>query len=671
MKLFKTPFMRLYKEGLSRIKVLAIVCASLTFFAAVVSPITELVAALRENVQVQEVEMLGIEQLTHPLLIVMLFSPFFVFASFSFLRRRNACDFYHALPYRRKTVYIAFALAAFTWVMAIAVICMFARAIAYALNPAVIFGFDKILLGTAVYLIACLFLMGAAAVAVTLTGTALTCLFTYAMLLVSVRVVFFAYSSAFSALVPLVNVNFGVYAFLSPSNFLPLSLLWSLLWGETVSVFTNAPLLLYFFILGVAAFVLAGVFFVRRRSEAAGFGAANEIAQHVFRFMFATPVLLCAVALMYMKFDSIIYLLLATSVAVYFLFELVFCGKSRRLLSALKFAPLMFVFAVLFAGVIQLNVQIALNRELKADDIVSIVFDETVNSRSYEDYATREVLFEDGTIISRVAEAHAATAEIIKGGSYQQKKHQYGYKLVDVAVKTKWRTRHYSLLLSPSDAQQLETMKLNHKSYLDAYVKLPSEEEIAFIYGQTSVVLTQQETLTLWQTFASEFQNLPFEMKEAVKRNNSDAVFTFTVNGTYAGETFVSHYAVVPTMVETISVLQAYLEQQPAKENLLSCLALPEMAEAVYSLKFVFGEGNRNVQDISLYLKNGNAQDALKIQALLLLNNALVFDRPFDELQPYVVIDMDVYGPGEIKSGMLIYNVSPDVIEQISKLLDL
>lgn len=669
MKLFKTPFMRLYKEGLSRIKVLAIVCASLTFFAAIISPITELVAAFRENSQVQEVEMLAIEQLTHPLLILMLFSPFFVFASFSFLRRRNACDFYHALPYRRKTVYAAFALAALTWVFAIAVVCMFMRAIAYALNPTVMFEFGQIALGTTVYLIACLFLMGAAAVAITLTGTTLTCLFTYAILLVSMRVVFYAYSSTFSELAPLVNANFGVHSFLSPANYLPLSLLSSLVFGNSVSVFTNVLLLLYFAVLGGSCFVLAGVFFVRRRSEAAGFGAANEIAQHVFRFMFATPILICAVSLMFMKFDGIVYLLLAASVVAYFLFELIFSGKSCRMLFALKSLPLMFVFALLFAGVIQLNVQIALNRELNADDIVSIVFDETGNSHSYEDYATKEVVFEDEAIISKVVEAYTATAKIIKDGSYQQKR-QYGYKLIDIAVKTKWRTRHYSLLLSQSDAEILETSKLNHKSYLDAYVKLPSQEEIILIYGKTNVLLTQQETLALWQTYATEFENLPFETKVEAKGYDSNAVFAFTVNGTYGGETFSSHYAVIPTMTETVAALQTYLERQPAKENLLSCLAHPGAKETGYALKFVYGEGNCSVQDVSLYLKNDNNPQAIELQALSLLNDALIFDRPFDQTQPYVVINMDVYGSGAYTSGMLIYNVQPDVIERISKLLD-
>ncbi|MBO7151152.1 MAG: hypothetical protein J6V82_05305, partial [Clostridia bacterium] len=162
MKLFKSPFLRLYKEGLSRIKVLGIVCASLTFFASVVSPITELVTALRESADVRTVEMLSTEELMYPLLLLMLFSPFFVFAAFSFLRRRNACDFYHALPYRRKTIYMAFACAAMTWTVLIAVVCAAARAIIYTVNPCLQFSFGQLALGLTVYLIACLFLMGIA-----------------------------------------------------------------------------------------------------------------------------------------------------------------------------------------------------------------------------------------------------------------------------------------------------------------------------------------------------------------------------------------------------------------------------------------------------------------------------------------------------------------------------
>ena len=74
--------MRLYKEGLLRIKVLAIVCGALTLFSAVLSPITELVTVLRESTQNGKIEMIGIGQLTHPLLILMFFAPFFIFFAF-------------------------------------------------------------------------------------------------------------------------------------------------------------------------------------------------------------------------------------------------------------------------------------------------------------------------------------------------------------------------------------------------------------------------------------------------------------------------------------------------------------------------------------------------------------------------------------------------------------
>lgn len=670
MKFFKTPFMRLYKEGLLRIKVLAIVCGALTLFSAVLSPITELVTVLRESTQNGEIEIIGTEQLTHPLLILMFFAPFFIFGSFSFLRHRNACDLYHALPYRRKTVYVAFALAAVTWVLLIAFVSSLSRAIVYALNPTVVFGFGQLMLGVLVYLIACLFLMGVAAIAVTLTGTKHACLFVYVMLLVGVRSVFFAYSRAFSELVPLVNTDFGIYAFLAPINFLPLTLLSTVLIDESVAVFTNASLLIYFAFIGMAAFMLSGVFFVRRKSESAGYGAVNSVAGHVFRFLVATPVLLCAVALIYMQYGGMVFVLSTVSFIVYFLFELIFAGKSRRMLSALKFAPLMFVFALLFAGVIQLNAQIALNKKLNADDILSIAFDQSSGTNSYENYATKDVAFEDEALISKIVAAHANTAKIIKDGEYRQRKFQVGYRSVDVAIRTKFSTRHYTLLMLPEDADELTRIKHTHRSYLDAYVKLPTEKEILNVYGQASSVLSYDESLLLWDAFSAEYAKLPFEQQMNAKGYNASSVFAFTVNGTYQSHTFSSHYSVLPLMTETVEVLQSYLDQQNRKDELLSCLDAPQAYEAGFDFTFVYCVDNQNVQKASIYVKAGSDRDASKKHTLSALYQSLMLLTPFDASKPYVLIDIDAYGYGKSTSGVLIYNINPEKIEQIFKQLD-
>ena len=123
-------------------------------------------------------------------------------------------------------------------------------------------------------------------------------------------------------------------------------------------------------------------------------------------------------------------------------------------------------------------------------------------------------------------------------------------------------------------------------------------------------------------------------------------------------------------MTETVEVLQSYLDQQNRKDELLSCLGEPQVYEAGFDFTFVYGVDNQNVQKVSIYVKAGSDRDASKTQALSALYQALILSSPFDASKPYVLIDIDAYGYGKSTSGVLIYNVNPEKIEQIFKQLD-
>lgn len=674
MKLNKLPFLRLYREGLARTRVLAIVCASLTFFACIMAPISSLVSSLVYGSVFGDdfsVETVGVAQLSMPLLLLLCFVPFFVFSAFSFLRRRNACDLYHALPYRRRTVYIAFVCAAMTWVTVIAVGGMTARAVLFAVNPYIQFGFGQLVLGIVVYLIAALFLMGCAALAVTLTGTRASCLFAFFLLLFSFRVVFATYVSTIEALAPILNTEFGFYGMLRFGNLLPLSLVRSLL-DTSHSVFTNAPLLLYFALIGLASLALAGLFFVRRKSESAACSVASTAALRVFSFLFSTPVLLLGVSQLVRGELLLAFMCMTVAFGIYFLFELLFPGKSRRMLSALMFAPLMLAFALIFAGVVHLNVQFAIKKEVKAEDIEAISFERIDMLPSYEDYQTSSVLFTDEKMISCIADAYAENIAMIKNGTYERNRFQGPYRseTTDVTVHLKNGSTHrFDLLMAVDAYDDLYEMTLANQAYRDAYLRLPEADELyyVFIAGLPDAGAFEQ----IWQTFSDEYQTLSVSEKLEAKDGNTNGLFYVSVGGTYKGNDFTSYYYVTPSMPRTLSALQSMFARAKNVayfESYFDPTVTYGDMDVTYDCT-LFWEG----EAVTFYCYNGqdySSEDSKEEQAVAIAMAAYDKEAAFDVQTPFVIVELEVYNTDEYESGTLMFNLSPADAAQIVSLLN-
>ncbi|MBO5735315.1 MAG: hypothetical protein J6S15_04365, partial [Clostridia bacterium] len=82
---------KLYFEGLKRVRLIGIIFGSILLVLASFIPLSYMLT----DPELEEI--VDYDNFAWPLFPMMFFTPFFFTSAFSFLNKRKACDFYHAI----------------------------------------------------------------------------------------------------------------------------------------------------------------------------------------------------------------------------------------------------------------------------------------------------------------------------------------------------------------------------------------------------------------------------------------------------------------------------------------------------------------------------------------------------------------------------------------------
>lgn len=564
---------RLYIEGLTRVRAPGILAAALTFIFSVNTPLTGLVSYWFSQSAAEAVpELLPTSQVLSPLIILLIMAPFFAMTSFHFLNQRHSSDFYHALPYTRKSIFISFLLGILTWIFATALLCTTVRAVLFALHPDYVVHFGYAYLGMLSYLVGCMVLLGYMLLALSLTGTRLSNVAVFLILVTTIRTVTGNYVSTLQELVPIIDVNGYPYTLFSWKYFLPTSLFGGLhILRSGNDLLLNPYMIVYHALLAVGLFLLSALAFVRRPSPTAGMPATSRFAQHIWRLLVALPLALMSASYFAQAINikggagtatdirSEVALLglimLVASLVVYFMYELISTGKWRRMHIVARNFLFILIPMVLFIGGVKIGEYVLCNDTIEKEDIASVSFGDigvAYYQTTWETLQTDGIPFTDPQLIAIVQNAYASSLKAVKNGSlFSNPGIPYSELKTTIAQKN-GRTRSYSLAISREAYNKLSEQIFTEPQYRDAYLSMPSAEDITYVFA--GEMQNEDAQLPLFRTFLEEYGTLSPEQKKAVKdeTNELNAVFTFQVNGVYKGRSFYSEYSVPATMEQTV-----------------------------------------------------------------------------------------------------------------------
>ncbi len=302
----------------------------------------------------------------------------------SFLNSRSSCDFYHALPQRRETVYISSILAVVCMIGMIAVSAgLLAMLIGLIFSMFISFNYGTLALIVLNCIIAALLASAASALAMSITGTTFSNIIMSAIIIFLPQMLTGLFTGCVSISLPrdLISANALV------DSYKCLNLAAGFM---SANVLTDGWASLYSFVLAIGYIALGCLFYKRRASEMAGVSAPSRRMQAIYRILigFAMFSLITAGLFLYTTSQSGSYLFSDDTVAIflfviayvtaavlYFVFELIMTKKWKNVARAIPGLGIVILLSAAMFGGMTLVSNAEIGFSPKAEEINAISFE--------------------------------------------------------------------------------------------------------------------------------------------------------------------------------------------------------------------------------------------------------------------------------------------------------
>lgn len=477
---------KLYLDGIKQLKLIGIMSAIVLSVFSVLIPIGYFVNSMYRDESGQMifeniiVSMSDITAINHA--IYLLIVPVMCLSVFSFLTKRNACDFYHSIPLKRAGLYFSFYASIMTWIIGMLTISSLLSIIAVAFLPNISIITSSVFIFYIKILAASVLVAGGFMIAIGLTGTTFTNLVVAVIILFFPRIFIAATTAMINGTLPYINLSSNGLL-LNYHNNLLISFFTGLFGSSYSGVY--GPVV-YSFILG-AVYTAAGCFiFVRRKSEAAGNAAISRWLQLIFRLSVSFIVCLIPCYMIYsMIMDGTVFSnantttffwivsLYVTALILYFLYELITTKKLKNLVKAMPGVGILALINIIFITCICIGT-VFLKRSLpEADDIEYFNIcqeNDYYDTDNYFSELSSEIKITDPDAIDIIASLLKSTAENSESESDYI---YYAANSLDIQIKSGLFKRSYTIALSNNEYSKLIGYLKNNDDFMKLYTELP------------------------------------------------------------------------------------------------------------------------------------------------------------------------------------------------------
>lgn len=429
--------------------------------------------------------------------ITKMFSPLiaFVYAGgialamdgFFFLNKRSDSDFYHSLPVSRKRLFWSITLAALTWIAATVLSSVILTILVFTLTRTPFVQLYA-LVAVPFFTIGAMMVFSACAIAMSLTGTAITGLGLTVLVFGLLRFVQFAVARGIVAntqiiswldlpwyLTPVTNIATGQIA----------QLLRPML-RQTLYAPVN---MLYSAAIAGAELVLARVLFARRPSELAEHGAKSASMQTVFACAAVVPVVILFASGVVTQQNISIPIVIGISAGIYVIYQLVALRSTRKMLVSLPWllVPLAIGVAGYFGttGAAKAMQSYVPNTQ----DVAYVQFNGTGRGSeytSYQQYLVSKVQFTETDVRQYAVETLRDNVATIHRSGYLNYSYddQSGYMLVTQPVTFVLKDgRSFSRVLTFLNQNTLLGYCQENSAFNEAVRTLPPQSSVRYLQG--------------------------------------------------------------------------------------------------------------------------------------------------------------------------------------------
>ena len=319
--------MKPYLESIRKLSRVGLILFALSIVASAVISIQYCTALYHDNVP-------SITKMFSPL-IAFIYAGGIVLAmdGFSFLNKRTDSDFYHSLPVSRKKLFWAITLAALTWIAATVLSSVLLTVIIFTITKTPFVQLYA-LLAVPFFTVATMMVFSACAIAMSLTGTAITGLGLTVLVFGLVRFVQFAVARGIVANTQIISW-LDLPWYLTPVTNIATGQIAQLLRPMLRHTLYDPINMLYSALIVGAELLLARVLFAKRSSELAEHGAKSATMQTVFACAAVVPVVILFASGVVSQQNISIPIIVGIAAGIYVIYQLVALRSTKKMLISL------------------------------------------------------------------------------------------------------------------------------------------------------------------------------------------------------------------------------------------------------------------------------------------------------------------------------------------------
>ncbi len=539
----------LYLESIRRLMLPGMIFLVILALEAILIPIGYVINSNNYDSAPDIIHMIGV----HPFIVASFFliTPILTWVAFSYLNKRNASDYYHALPHSRLAMYTSRVAAIVTWVSAIIVIpTLISATLTYFIRDIVC-----VMAGTYMQMaIGCfaasLFVIGAMVCAMSITGTAFSNVVVSLLIMFMPRYVMMLMSWFVAQKFPLIPEAY-ISGFLTPKlNIISGIFMGWFIDSDSINSIVTPSSQIYTICAGLFYLIIGAVLFKDRQSESADRSAPSHFMQAVYRIALTMCVCIpitCVCFIVWREVNSseifLIFVLYLIALLVYCIYELVTTKKFKSLVKALPglIVVVLLNVALLISLTAITSAEIGFEPEPEDIEYIQIVNDYNYSSSHMDIYhffmnESSKIKITDDEAIRVVSEALTRSINCtidrdIPDSSYVND--YYDWNRYTVKINTGLNSEYRYIRMSNMDYKIVSKALSNHEKYAATWLTLPEAQKdtVYFDLGGATIIDNAYE---VFRVMKDEVKILRFEDWHtflADEKYSNFATVTYATNG--------------------------------------------------------------------------------------------------------------------------------------------
>ncbi len=567
--------MKPYLESIRKLSRVGLVLFALSLVASAVVSIQYCTAQYHSNVP-------SMTQMFSPL-IAFIYAGGVVFAmeGFSFLNKRSDSDFYHSLPVSRTKLFWAISLAALTWIAATVLGSVLLNVIVFTLTKTAYVQLYA-LIAVPFFTVATMMVFSAAAIAMSLTGTAITGLGLTVLVFGLFRFMQFTIARGIVANTQIISW-LDLPWYLTPVTNIATGQIAQLLRPMLRQTLYSPVNLLYSTLIAVGELFLAQVLFKRRHSELAEHGAKNTAVQTVFACAAVIPVVMLFASGIIRQRNPSIPIVIGVAVGIYVIYQIIVLRTAKKVLLSLPW--LMVPLAVGVAGYFG-TIGAASSMQSfvpNTQDVAYVQFSgvgrgsEAIN---YQQYQVSKVKFTETDVRQYAVETLRDNIANIRRSGYINYPYdaQAGYMIITQPVTFVLNDgTTFSRVLTFINQNTLLQYCQENSDFMVAIRSLPPQDSVRYLQGVGAYQDGYLESDRILNVFYSELPETMYPANDAYRYYDPNSQYTsdeeqnygsLSVSGYVGMLRYWDNYNIRLGMPKTASVWMEYQNNLSKNEHL-------------------------------------------------------------------------------------------------------